>query len=187
MATFLDIGLLEHFKIIFPILFTFLVVYALLVYTKFLGDNKAIHALIAFALSIMVAFSDIAVATINSMAPWLVLVFIFIIFGLLAYKSIGFSDAQIMGALTARRQRWIIFIIGWVVVAIFLGSLTSEISERGGIGVYGVSNTTEASSGDDETQEKAFYETLVHPKVLGIMFILLLMLFAINRLVVTSD
>ena len=186
MATFLDISLLEHFKVIFPILFTFTVVYALLQYVKFLGDNKAIHAIIALVIAISVSFSDIIVATINKMVPWFILLFIFILFGLLAYKSVGFSDEQIMSALTARPQRWIIMWIGFIALGIFLASLTSEVSERGGIGVYGVENTTveTASSGEAPQQTEEFYKTMFHPKILGVMFLLILMMFTITRLVV---
>ena len=56
MATFLDIGLAQHFSVIFPVLFVFVIVFALLEKSKILGDNKGLHSLIALCLAIMLLF-----------------------------------------------------------------------------------------------------------------------------------
>ena len=184
MATFLDIGLLQHFKIIFPVLFTFLVIYALLQYTNFLKGSKSIHALIAVVFAFLVLFSGLAVDIINRMAPWFVILFIFIVFGLLAFQSFGWSQEQILGALVRKDQRWIISIVGVIVLIIVLGSLLTEISRRGGVGIYGAENETAVVSGESGEQSEEFYKTIFHPKILGMAFVLLIMTFAVSKITI---
>ena len=183
MATFLDIGLLQHFQSIFPLLFVLVVVYALLEATKFLGENKAIHAMIALILAFMVSFSGLAVDTINSMAPWFVILFIFIVFGMLAFQSFGWETDDILSTLVRKDQRYIISIIGVIVLMIGLGSLLTQISNRGGVGVVtGSDNVTTSVSSGTSQQSAEFYKTLFHPKVLGMVFVLLVMTFAISKI-----
>lgn len=184
MATFLDIGLLQHFKIIFPLLFTFVVIFALLQYTKFLGGSKAIHAMIALMFAFLVSFSDIAVDTINSMAPWFVILFMFIIFSMLTFQAFGADKDQILSVLVRKDYRWVLNMIGAVVLVIVLGSLLTQISKRGGVGIYGLGNETVESSQATGQQSQEFYKTLFHPKVLAVVFILLVMVFAISKITV---
>ena len=61
MATFLDaVGTLEEFSVIFIFILIFIVLYGLLQYTKMIGENKAIHAIISLAVSIIFLFSQTA-------------------------------------------------------------------------------------------------------------------------------
>ena len=78
MATFLDTGLLSYFSVIFPALLVFVIVYALLEKTKLLGENKAIHAIAAIAIALMLMLSRNIMNVINYMAPWFVLLFVFL-------------------------------------------------------------------------------------------------------------
>jgi hypothetical protein len=182
MATFLDIGLFQHFKIIFPLLFVLVLIYALLEYTHFLGNNKAIHAFIALMFALMVSFSGIAIDSINNMAPWFVILFLFVIFSMLTFMSFGYKTEDIMSTLVRKDFRWVLNIVGAVVLMIVLGSVLSEVSKRGGVGTYGSSNeTAEVTSGTSQ-QSDAFYKTLFHPKVLGMVFVLLVMTFAVSKI-----
>ena len=99
MATPLDVGLLGNFQIIFPFLFIFSIVFGMLTYTKFLGDNKVVSALIAIVLSFMALFSDIVVETINTAAPWFVLLIVFIVFLMLAFMILGVKEGDFVGVL----------------------------------------------------------------------------------------
>ena len=108
MATVLDLGLLQKFEIIFPFLLVFVIVYAILSSTKFLGENKGIHSLIALAMAIMILFSATTREIINVMSPWFVVLFIFILFVLLAFKLFGTTDEDIMGVLKNPKYSFII-------------------------------------------------------------------------------
>jgi hypothetical protein len=95
MATFLDIGLLQKFGLIFPFLFVLVVVWGVLSTTKFLGDKKFIHGIVALVLALLVLFSTTLREVINNMAPWFVLIFIFIVLLLLGLKTFGMTNSEI--------------------------------------------------------------------------------------------
>ena len=56
MATFLDIGLAQHFSVVFTILLVFVIVFAVLEKSKILGGNKGLHSLIALSLAMLMLF-----------------------------------------------------------------------------------------------------------------------------------
>ena len=80
MATFLDIAGLQHFSSFFVFIFVWLAVYAILTYSKVLGDNKGIHIVMGLIIGLLVLFSPIATGTIEYIAPWFAVVLIFVIF-----------------------------------------------------------------------------------------------------------
>ncbi len=182
MATPLDVGLLQKFDVIFPFLFVLVIVYALLARTKWLEDNKGIAFLISFVLAVMTLFSGIAVKTINRMAPWFVLLVIFVVLLLLAYQALGVKEESILNIVTGKTYGgtiayWILALM----LMIAVGSLTSVVSEE--------KPFTELSAGENATQLAAgtgeqvgFWATLFHPKVLGLALILMIAMFTIQKL-----
>lgn len=180
MATILDITALEHFSLLFSFLFVLVVVFAILAYSKFLGENKTIHGLIALFMAILTLFSDAAVKTINLMAPWFVVLFVFILFMLMALKIFGTTDSQIMGVLANPEYRYIVMWIVALGIIITIGSLTSSVW-GGGAPVYNESGSG-SSSDVGTTGSSAFWGTLVHPRVLGLTLIFLVALFTIHQL-----
>jgi hypothetical protein len=181
MATPLDLGLLDRFQVIFPFLLVIVIIYALLQFSKFLGTNKGVHALIAFVIGITVLFSSTVRDSINIMAPWFVLLFIFIVFMLMAFKIFGTTDADIMGVLKEHNSAvwWIIA----VAIVITVGSLTYVVSSSGGFNLYGTPAANATGTGDaGGVGQSSFWATLFHPKVLGLVFVLLVGMFTIQRL-----
>ncbi|MFH1510329.1 MAG: hypothetical protein ABIF10_01455 [Candidatus Woesearchaeota archaeon] len=183
MATPLDFGLLAKFGAIFPFLLVFVVVYAVLNSIKVFGDKKGIDAMIAFLAAVMVLFSDTVRMTIERMAPWFVLFFFFLIFLSIAYMIFGAKKEDIFGAMKGNRS-----IILWILsisLIIGLGSLTSVMSEKGGIGVPSSASQVVNASSDQvaaANQQSAFWATITHPKVLGMVLILLVALFTVQRM-----
>src|SRR3989338_5419279 len=112
MATFLDVTGLEHFTSIFVFLFVWLVVYSILIMTKVLGDNKFVHILIGLLFAIFVLISPLATSIIADVAPFLALVFLFIVLISAASKMLG-SELE---AFTAFRGIFLIIIILIIVV-----------------------------------------------------------------------
>ncbi|MFO7711030.1 MAG: hypothetical protein R6V53_04680 [Candidatus Woesearchaeota archaeon] len=182
MATPLDIGLLDHFEIIFPFLFILVFGYAILTKLKPFGDdNKGIYAVIAFVLAVMTIFSPIVRETFVTAAPWFVLLFIFLIFTVIAYMALGASEDDIVNVLKSSENRFINLWVFALILIIALGSLTTVLSRHGGVGTTPTEdlNMTEAEASE---QESEFWSTLVHPKVLGMVLILLVSFFTIQRL-----
>ncbi len=184
MATPLDIGLLKNFQIVFPFLFVFAVVYGLLSYTKFLGDNKAVHSMIAVVLAIMTLFSEVVVQTINTAAPWFVLLIVFMVFLMLGFMILGVREADFLGVLRDREYQFVIWWIIALIIVIVVGSMSHTISERkGGYPPYGPGENATLEEGEDAlTQESDFWETLFHPKILGMFVLLLIAFFTVSKL-----
>jgi hypothetical protein len=189
MATPLDTSLIGHFGTLFPFLFIFTLVYALLEKTKIFGSNRVIYAFIAFIAAIMTQLSPIVRQTINTAAPWFILLIFFIFVILVAFMAFGASDGDIIGVLKSKDHSYLNAWIIAVILIIVVGSLTSVVSKHGGVGkeldtsdptyIAGVQNGSIIQQSD---QESEFWSTIVHPKVLGMILILLISLFTIARI-----
>lgn len=176
MATFIDLFLLERFSIIFTFLLVFAVMYAVLEFAKVLGDNKGIHAIIALAVSVLMLISKSALEVVNFTIPWFVILFIMSVFGIIGYKLFAGSDAD-MGAMLKDSPgfRNLVLII---VLVIFLFGIGRVFGQN--VGPYlAQENTTQSVDADGipSTSTGDFSEnltaTLFHPKVLGMILILL--------------
>jgi hypothetical protein len=181
MATPLDMGILQSFQSVFPFLFTFLIVYGVLSYTKILGENKAIPALLAALLAIVTLFSSVALKTINMMAPWFVLLFVFGIFLLIAYQLFGVKEESISG-LWKNWEGGGSTVFYWVltfVLIIGLGSLLTVLKEEHKAPMF-VENATVAAGA--AVPQVSFWTTILNPKVLGAALLLLIAMFAIKNL-----
>lgn len=188
MATFLDITLLERFSIIFPFLLAFVVVYGVLSTSKILGQNKSIHAFFAFIVAVFTFLSPTVRVIINRIAPWFILLFIAIVFIVMVFKTWGASDQDITGIL--KSERYGSQIVWWfisIILIIVIGSIASVTLRSSDKGIRPVSINMTTSEGisttKDVTKEKsAFWDTLLHPKVLGLIVILLIANLTIGKL-----
>ncbi len=190
MATPLDVGLLQNFSIIFSFLFVLVIVYGIVSYTKLFGESKAIHGLVALLLAISLLFSPTVRGVINLMAPWFVLLFIFAVFMILAFKVFGTSNEDIMGVLKSKEYNYIIWWVVSIALVIGLGSLSHV--------TFGAGQTPEAAStvGNVTAREagetggagtSSFFKVITHPKILGMTLILLIGAFTIQKLAVTPQ
>ena len=161
MATFLDIAGLQHFSSFFVFIFVWLAVYAVLTYSKILGDNKGIHIVIGLIIGLLVLFSPIATGTIEYIAPWFAVVFIFVIFATIALKLFGATGIESLGSL-----RLITMVV--IIIILVIGAL-SYVRQQ--VTVPG-DNETSIDYGKTTT-------ILFHPKVLGILFVLIIAVFTI--------
>jgi len=179
MATPLDTSLLQKFDIIFPFLLVLVLVYVVLGRVSWFKDKQALCFIIAFALGILTVFNNVAVRTINMMAPWFVLLFIFMILVLMAYMAFGVKEETILDTVTKGKYAsdfayWILALV----LIIGIGSLTTVISEEKGFNTIGNETTAAPASGE----KVGFWETLFHPKVLGLALLLLVAMFTIQKL-----
>ncbi len=185
MATpFEGLSLMDNFSFVFPFLLVLVVIWGLLNWVKLFGENKTVNGMIAVVFAMMTLFSPIVRETINVMSPWFVLLFFFIIFALVAFKIFGFGDADIMGVMSGGHK----FISFWVVALVIIiafGSLFYVLANQGGVGTGGdgdVQVTESDGSVSSGSQQNSFWATMVHPKVLGFILIMLIAMFTVQRL-----
>lgn len=179
MATPLDASVLGNFNIVFAFLLVFITTYAILAtVVGFFKDNKGLAAIIALALSILTLFSNIAILTIQKMAPWFVLLFIFFFFVMIAYQVFGIKESTIVNILT-KSEHSTSFAI-WIITLVLIigaGSLFTVLSEETGVQILG------ADLPEDEGEERTgFFAAITHPKILGVGLILMVAFFAIKFL-----
>ena len=180
MATPLDFGLLQNFGMLFPFLLVLVFAYALLAKTQLFGENKGLYAFIAFVLAVATLLSPIAIKAINRMAPWFVIVFIFAIFVLITYQLFGVEQKTITELLTGKKYGSSFFYwILTIVLIIGIWSLSSVISEER----EAVAQTQSAvQNATQPAQQSAGLQSLLNPKVLGMILILLVALFTVKNL-----
>jgi len=167
MATFLDVTGLEYFSKIFVFLFVWLVVYAVLAYTKVLGNNQAVSILIGLILALLSLFVPVVTGAIQFIAPWFVLVFVFIILSTVALKTLGATPAELAsyGALKG-------VLVVLIVVALLVGILS-----------YVRDQTT--IPGENESGTRAYSSAvsiIFHPKILGGILVLVIAVFTVALL-----
>ena len=161
MATFLDVTGLEHFTSIFVFLFVWLVVYAVLLWTKVLGENKLIYIIVGLLMAIFVIISPLATNVIASVAPFLAVVLLFVVLLNVALKMLGGEPE----AFHSIKAVFLIFIILIVLIAAAV-----KIREQ-------VNITTESQKDLSKTINLIF-----HPKFLGTILILAIAVFTVALL-----
>ncbi|MEM0231232.1 MAG: hypothetical protein QXW00_00410 [Candidatus Woesearchaeota archaeon] len=171
MATFLEIFFLDKFSPIFILLLVFTLVYAILKTTKVLGDSNNLIAMIAMAVAFLVILSSESQDVIKTIMPLFFILLLFIFFMLVGLRFLGMEE----GAIKEGMKHW-----GPVHIALLV--VVCLIFAVGLAAVFGnkllplTQNTTSVEATD---YGKNVAQAIFHPKVLGIIFILIVSMFAI--------
>ena len=171
MATFLDIGLTQYFGVIFAFLFVFTIVYAILQYSKLLGDNKGIHSIIALTIAFFTMLSDKMSKIITDLSPIFVVMMVFILLLLMVYKMFGMEEKWITELIQGgdNSLRYFILVLAFVVL---LGVIAN---------VYG-SELLQYTTTDTGSVTQNIGATLFNPKILGFGLVMLIAVFSIMML-----
>ncbi len=180
----LDIGFLNYFSPVFTFLLIFVIVYAILQFTKFAGTNKILHSIISFLVAVVFLFSTSATAVVTFIAPWFTIMFIFIIFMLVAYKLFGATDEQIKTVISkSSTLQYFVLAIGIIIALFGLGTafgqhllgFTQEVSEA-----------EAAATGEGDVASSSYQQnliaTLFNPKILGMILLLVIAAFTIRAM-----
>jgi len=163
MATFLDLGVLGFFGVIFSFLLVFVIIYGFLTFINPFGDKKnGLYAIIAVAFAILSISNKGILNLISFMTPWyFVVIFVgfFIIFILMMF---GLKPDQLKAGASSEFRAWpIIFVIAILIfgLASSFGQQTlNPNSSSGGTTVAG-NNTNNGdiidSNGDDFADDPA--------------------------------
>lgn len=177
----IELGFLAYFSPIFVFILVFVVVYAMMQFTKFMGENKILHSLIALFIAIIFLFSTAASTVILFIAPWFTVFFIFLIFMIMAYKLFGATDDQIKTVISKwHAGQYFIATIAIIIMLFGLGAglgqklltytseeaTTEETTAIDTVGAIGEGSTATTSYSQN------LAATIFNPKVLGMILIL---------------
>jgi len=194
MATpILNVELVGYFMPIFILILVFALVYALLQHSKVFGDNKVLHGIIAIIIAIIVMLFSSLSEFIQILAPWFAIFFIILIFIIMLYKVFGATDDQIRTVISHHSGiQWTIAIIAIVIVVGALASVFGQksfdvgkngeqITENGDIITVNADGSVTTLSGPTTTSSFGtnLSNTLYHPKVVGLAFILIIAAIAV--------
>ncbi len=192
----ISIALLEYFAPVFLLIFVFTIIYALFQWAKILGDNKILHAIIAFIAALFVAiYSKGASAMVRFMIPWFTMLAIFMVLAIMLYKIFGATDDDIRSVIRNRSDiQWTLFII---IVIIILGALSQSYGQSqlaitndnvtgqtGNVGVINAGNPGTSGTGSGSFNNN-LGATFYNPRVLGMLFILIISALSIGMLTST--
>jgi hypothetical protein len=192
MATFLDIGVLSYFRIIFSMILIFVVMYGFLTWTKPFGDKgTGLYALISVAFAILSITSKGVLNLITFMTPWFFVVIFIAFFILFVLMIFGLKEKSLTAGGGPELRTWVIIVT--IVILLFgLGSAfgqgtLKQGSDLDGDGVIDEPTTDLSGSNITGTPENTatsdfgtnVMNTLVNPQVLGMILILLIGVFTI--------
>ncbi|MBI2129119.1 hypothetical protein HYU07_02675 [Candidatus Woesearchaeota archaeon] len=177
-------NLLENFSSIFSFIFIWVIVYAIAEYTKLFGENKSIHAIMALAIAVITLMLSGVIQVINLLIPWFTLMFIFAALVIMAFKFFGVTDENLLSTIIGKDK----VVLWWIItiaVIIILGAIGRVYFTSGGLleprtnesMIIGANATSVGTLG-----QGAFWATLFHPKILGLILILLIASFTIRLL-----
>ena len=172
MATFLDVSTLSLVTPIFVFLLIFVLVYAIVLKTKILGENNALMVTAALSVAVISMFAGSSVPQfIINTVPWIVALFIGLLFLIFIYLFLGgSSEKEIMEQLGLK---WVVFVI--LIVIVFIGLVQ----------VIRLSPLQQSQGGNltsEDTFKQEIVSTLVHPRILGALFLMIIAAFAVKLL-----
>ena len=161
------------FEPIFAVLFVFALMFAILQKTKALTEAVGINGLVSVVIAFMVLMSQTLVKIINFMIPWFTVVIIFFVLLLLVFQVFGAKDADFASAIKDKGLMWTIIGIGLVILLAAIGSVIPE-----DIGPNLAGGDTVATDGSGGFSAN-LTNVLFNPKVIGIIVIFLVAIFAV--------
>lgn len=205
MVSFLDIGLLGAVSSLFMILLVFVIMYGFLSWTKpFGGDKQGLYALVAFAFAIISMTSRGFITLITFITPWFFTIIFIGFFILFVLMMFGLKEKDLVAGKTPELRTWVI-ILAVVAVLFGLGAAFGQQTLEAGTGVspsddssvpvssgepgviyygddFSDSSSSSSSQGDASVSSGDFSDnvlsTIFHPKILGMLVILLVGAFA---------
>jgi hypothetical protein len=170
MATILDnLGLIEFFLPIFSFLFIFVIMYAVLDKFKLMGENKTIKFIASLSIALLFLFSQETLNFVNFITPWFVILVILAFFILSLFMFMGVKEKEMEATISNPTLYWTVLVIIIILLIAAIGTVFSDFfSSEGGE----ITDPTKAS----------ITQILVHPRVLGALFLLVIVSFAIKNI-----
>jgi len=162
MATFLDVTALENFSVIFVFLFVWLIVYAVLLYTRALGQNQFINVIIGLLFAFFVVISELATLIVKETAPVFAVVLVFVAIISIASGMFGTH----LNVESLKGLKWIVIVIFVITAIVGTMSIVRE-------------NIDVPERGEDFSKVST---VLFHPNMLGLILLFLVAVFTVGLL-----
>lgn len=166
MATFLDLSILNYLTPLFTFLFILVISYAVLDKFKLLGEHFAPKAIAAFSIAMIFILSSRMMAAINIATPWFILMIILGFFIVAMLMFMGVKQESVTRAVSSGTVIWIVVIISLI---LFIISIITAFQD--------VNSPYEEI--EDKTRTTEGLNALVHPRLLGALFLLVMVTYAI--------
>ena len=161
MATFLDVTTLGNFSAIFVFLLVWIGGYAILLYTKVLGQNQFVSIIISLAIALLTILSPTATSIFKSIIPFVAVILLFVI--VISSTSGMFGNMNIDSLPGMKYLVLVILVIALVIGALSVVRENIDVPERGED--FGKVSTV-----------------IFHPNFLGTVLILAIAVFTIGLL-----
>ncbi len=161
MATILSTNLLQFFMPIVIFIFIFTVFFSILNKIKLFSENKPVNSLLAFAVTLLFIVVPEARQIIEFATPWFI---VFVVFGMLlilGFMFLGVEPEFIREV--AKENAMVLGVVIGGTILIFLVSFTQ---------VFGPAIAQYPAAGDVSVLSN-LKRTLLHPKILGILILLI--------------
>jgi hypothetical protein len=173
----INLELLEHFAPILLMILVFAIVYGLFQWAKILGDNKVLHGIIAFIISLFVSiFSESARTVVRILVPWLSVLAIALVFGIMLYKVFGATDDDVRSVIRNRTDiQWTLFIVILIIVLYALSQAfgQQQLDTNNPNATVVIPNPGTTNTGSSSFNQN-LGATIYHPKVVGTLFLLII-------------
>ena len=192
VAGSLDLGLLQFFVSIFIFLLAFVITYGFLTYRKVLGEGKeGLYGLIALSVAVIVVAVRPVASLIAFLAPWFFMMVFLAFFGLFVLSIFGLDTSK-LGPTTDKGLRNTVITVSVILLIFGLSTVFGQETLEAGPGDTAPNNgqvSPANGSGQgvqlesaDTTNTGSFSQnlvnTLIHPKVLGLIAFTLIVSFA---------
>ncbi|MEK6835783.1 MAG: hypothetical protein AABX55_02055 [Nanoarchaeota archaeon] len=167
MATILeDLGFLQFFLPVFIFLFIFALVYAVLDKFKLMGENKLLKGLVAFVIGLLFLFSQDALEFVQFLTPWFVIFVVIALFILSLFIFMGVKEESLKEAVGSPQVYWVVLILIIILLIAAIGSVFAPFFAP--------------EEPATTPTEIGVTEILVHPRVLGALFLLIVSAFVVR-------
>lgn len=166
MATLLDLGVLTYLTPLFTFLFILIISYAVLDKFKLLGNNFAPKAIAAFSIAMIFILSTRMLKIVNMATPWFILLIILGFFIVAMLMFMGIKQESITKAVGSGTVVWTILIVSLLLFIIIIVQAFQDVQSP-------------YEEGDERTRTTEGLRALVHPRLLGALFLLVITTFAI--------
>ncbi|MBS3143293.1 hypothetical protein J4446_00225 [Candidatus Woesearchaeota archaeon] len=167
MATFLDLSILRFLTPLFTFLFILIISYAVLDKFKLLGDHFAPKAIASFSIAMIFIFSTRMLAIVNTATPWFILMILFGFFIAAMLMFLGVKESAIEKTVGGGTVVWVVLIVSLILFIIIIVQAFQDV---------------ESPYGDEQPEKTRTTESLsalVHPRLLGALFLLIVSTFAV--------
>ena len=167
MASILqDLGFLQFFLPVFTFLFIYVLVYAVLDKFKLMGENKWLKVIAAFSIALLFLFNEGTLKFVEFVTPWFVVLVIIALFILSLFIFMGVKQENLSATIENPTVYWTVIVIIIILLLAAIGSVFGSF--------FAPQQTATTPT------EIGIREILVHPRVLGALFLLIISAFVIR-------